>query len=105
MSTKENNLKTILNKTNTNENNTKAHEKGRFNALRSISGVFAIMAWIIGAATLILTFYFLSLPQIKIMSLVALILGGALTVLQIALSEIIKLFLAIEKNTRKSAVE
>jgi hypothetical protein len=75
----------------------------RYPALRTIARVYMVLAWIIGIAAIITTFYFLSEDEMKIFGLVSLIVGGLLTLGLAAISESIKVFLDIEYNTRKTS--
>lgn len=83
-----------------NENNTTRY---RYPALKTIAGVYMVLAWIIGAAAFITTFYFLSENRLQIFGLVSLIAGGLLALGLAAISESIKVFLDIEYNTRKAS--
>jgi len=85
---------------NNNETNT---TKYRYPALRTIAGVYMVLAWIIGIAAIITTFYFLSENRMQIFGLVSLIVGGLLALGLAAISESIKVFLDIEYNTRKTS--
>lgn len=73
----------------------------RYPALRTISGIYMVLAWIIGIAAIIVTFYFLSESNTKIFGIVSLVIGGLLALGLAAISEAIKVFLDIEYNTRK----
>ncbi len=75
----------------------------RYPALRTIAGVYMVLAWIIGIAAIITTFYFLSEDRMKIFGLVSLIVGGLLALGLAAISESKKVFLDIEYNTRKAS--
>ncbi|MEJ5303471.1 MAG: hypothetical protein HPY80_08515 [Bacteroidales bacterium] len=83
-----------------NEKNTPIH---RYPALRTIAGVYMVLAWIIGIVAIITTFYFLSEKGMQIFGLVSLIVGGLLALGLAAISESIKVFLDIEYNTRKAS--
>lgn len=76
----------------------------KYPALRTIAGIYSVIAWIIGIAAVIITIYFYSQNQtmglrIGVSSLVVgvLIILGLLSV-----SESIKVFIDIEENTRKA---
>lgn len=101
----ENNINDILgiddskSQSNTEQNS----NRYRYPALRTISGVYMVLAWIIGIAAIITTFYFLSEDRMKIFGLVSLVVGGLLALGLAAISESIKVFLDIEYNTRKTS--
>lgn len=82
-------------------NNEKTTNRYRYPALRTIAGVYMVLAWIIGIIAIITTFYFLSENGMQIFALVSLIVGGLLALALAAISESIKVFLDIEYNTRK----
>lgn len=83
-----------------NENNITRY---RYPALRTIAGIYMVLAWLIGIAAIITTFYFLSQNRMQIFGLVSLIVGGLLALGLAAISESIKVFLDIEYNTRKAS--
>ena len=76
-------------------------DNNRYPALKTISGVYIALAWIIGIIVFIGSLYFLSTESMKMMALGLILLGGLLVLGLAAISEIIKLFIDIEKNTRK----
>lgn len=76
----------------------------KYPALRTIAGIFAGLAWIIGLAAVIGTGYLITTGEQGIIASIPMILGGALTVIMlVAASELIKLFIDIEYNTRQAA--
>ena len=83
-------------------NNEKNITRYRYPALRTIAGVYMVLAWIIGIATIITTIYMLVDDELVI-GLVSLLVGGLLALGLAALSELIKVFLDIEYNTRKTS--
>jgi hypothetical protein len=101
----ENNINAILGieSSQSQSNNEKNTTRYRYPALRTIAGVYMVLAWIIGIAAIITTFYFLSEDRMKIFGLVSLIVGGLLALGLAAISESIKVFLDIEYNTRKAS--
>lgn len=84
-------------------NNSQTSNAYRYPALRTIAGIYMVFAWIVGIASVISTFYFLSNTNGKIFGLVSLVFGGILALGLAAISESIKVFLDIEYNTRKSS--
>ena len=101
----ENNINDILGieSSQSQSNNEANTTKYRYPALRTIAGVFMVLAWIHGIAAIITTFYFLSEDSMQIFGLVSLLVGGLLALGLAAISESIKVFLDIEYNTRKSS--
>lgn len=101
----ENNLNDILGieSSLSQNNNEESITRYRYPALRTIAGVYMVLAWIIGFVTIITTFYFLSEDRMKIFGLVSLVIGSLLTLGLAAISESIKVFLDIEYNTRKAS--
>ena len=100
----ENNINDILGieDSQSQSNNEKNITRYRYPALRTISGVYKALAWIIGIATIITTIYMLVDDELVI-GLVSLLVGGLLALGLAALSELIKVFLDIEYNTRKTS--
>ncbi|GHT13682.1 hypothetical protein AGMMS4956_10260 [Bacteroidia bacterium] len=84
-------------------NNEKNTTRYRYHALRTIAGIYMVLAWILGIAAIITTFYFLSENNLQIFGLVSFIVGGLLALGLAAISESIKVFLDIEYNTRKAS--
>jgi len=74
----------------------------RYPALRTISGIYMVLAWLIGIAAIIVTFYFLLKSDMKIFGLISFVFGGLLALGLAAISESIKVFIDIENNTRKN---
>ena len=72
----------------------------KYPALLTISTTYLIFGWIIGFATVIVTVYFFSKPELGIFGLVSLVIGGLLVLGLVSFSEIIKVFIDIENNTR-----
>lgn len=101
----ENNINDILGieSTKSQSNNEKTNSRNRYPALRIIAGVYMVLAWIIGIAAIISTFYFFSENSMQIFGLGSLIGGGLLALGLAAISESIKVFLDIEFNTRKAS--
>ncbi len=85
------------------DNNVKTTTRYRYPTLRTIAGVYMVLAWIIGIATIITMLYFLADSDMPIFGLVSLIVGGLLALGLAAISESIKVFLDIEYNTRKES--
>jgi len=76
----------------------------KYPALRTIAGIFAAFAWIVGLASLVAAIFFFSKGETGIVIALPIIIGGAITVLMLAAAaELIKLFIDIEHNTRKTA--
>lgn len=101
----ENNINDILgiDDSKSQSSNEQITNRYRYPALRTIAGVYMVLAWIIGIAAIITTVYFLSEDRMQIFGLVSLIVGGLLALGLAAISESIKVFLDIEYNTRKSS--
>jgi len=78
-----------------------ASDETRYPALRTISSVYLILAWIIGIVAIFTSLYFLSENNVKIFALASIIIGGLLALSMAAISEAIKVFIDIEHNTRK----
>ncbi|MBP7152308.1 MAG: hypothetical protein KBA43_06555 [Paludibacteraceae bacterium] len=99
----ENNINDILGigSSQSQNNIEKNSSRYRYSALRTIAHVYTVLAWIIGIAAIITTFYFLFGDNMIIFGLVSLIVGGLLALGLAAISESIKVFLDIEYNTRK----
>lgn len=74
----------------------------KYPALRIISGILKVIGWIIAIASIIATFYFLSEEDgLQFFSIASILGGGILTLGFLSMSEIIKVFIDIEENTRK----
>jgi len=103
----ENNINDILGieSSQSQSNNEKNTTRYRYPALRAIAGVYMVLAWIIGIAAIITTFYFFSKngDSMQLFGMVSLIVGGLLALGLAAISESIKVFLDIEYNTRKAS--
>lgn len=82
-----------------NEQNTNRH---RYPTLKAISGIYMVLAWVFGIAAIFTTLCFLSEDEMKIFGLVSLVVGGLLVLGLAATSQLIKVFLDIEFNTRKA---
>ena len=82
-------------------NNEKNNNSYRYPALRTIAGVYMVFTWIIGIITILTTLKFFFKDGNVIFGFVSLIAGGLLALGLGALSEVIKVFLDIEYNTRK----
>lgn len=77
----------------------------KYSALRFISKVFRIFAWIIAIADVLAIMYVLTLRELGIVIALGLLVGGGiLCIIHLALSELIKVFIDIEYNTRIGAV-
>lgn len=77
--------------------------RNRYPALKTISIIFSVLAWIVAIASIFVFFYFLIAEEEGILSIVAILVGGLLTIGILSTSEIIKVFIDIEENTRKIA--
>lgn len=77
-------------------------KKVRYPALELIANLLSIFGWIVGIITIaVVIFSFTSEPVNVISSVILLISGIFIAILNIALSELIKVFINIEENTRK----
>jgi len=78
--------------------------QNKYPALRIISGIFKVLGWIIALISVISTFYFLSEEDgIQFLAIASILGGGILTLSFLSISEIIKVFIDIEENTRKAS--
>ena len=78
--------------------------KERYPALRFISGVYRLLAWLFAIATVIVFVYMLSQGQMDILSGIGVLMGGGIIfVTLLATAEGIQVFVDIEHNTRISA--
>jgi hypothetical protein len=78
------------------------NDKKRYPALRTIAGIYFVLAWIVGIFAVIIAFYSLSQNENVGLYVVPSILVGAFIVLGLlATSESIKVFIDIEENTRR----
>jgi len=84
-------------------NNDKNSTRNRYPALKTISIIFSVLAWIIALASIFAFLYFLIAKEEGILSIVAILVGGLLTIGLLSISEIINVFMDIEENTRKTA--
>ena len=76
----------------------------RYPALRFISGVYRLLAWVILVSTVIVFIYFLYQGLfVNLFSFGAILIGGLLFVTLLATAEGIKVFIDIEHNTRITA--
>ena len=77
----------------------------KYPALRFISDLYKILAWIIVVATAIVFFFGLSQEKLGILVAIgSIVIGGILVVTLLAIAEGIKLFIDIEHNTRLTAM-
>jgi len=97
------NINDILGIDNTQDNTSKitGSEETKYPALRTISIIYLILAWIIVIVAIFASLYFLSESNVKIFALVSIIIGGILALSLAAISEAIKVFVDIEYNTRR----
>jgi len=72
----------------------------RYPALRLISGIFRIVAWLAGIAALIIIYKLISSNSDITFVLGTLVIGAILTISLLAISEIIIVLVDIEENTR-----
>ena len=76
----------------------------RYPALRFISGLYKVLAWLVCALSVVASIYLIFQGEVEIsIALGVLIVGGILFVSLLAIAEIIKVFIDIEHNTRISA--
>lgn len=74
----------------------------KYPALRTISAVYKIFAWVIGIVTLMIVIIALDKGDIGItISLISIVIGGLFVLGVLAVSESIKVFIDIEHNTRQ----
>ena len=79
-------------------------EDEKYPALRTISSVFIVLGVLVALASLFGGIYYFTKGEAGIVLAISTILGGAMTtLLLVAASELIGLFIDIEKNTRQSA--
>ena len=78
--------------------------KYRYPALRTIAGIYMVLAYIVGLVTLGVSFYLFT-EQGAVQGLVCLVLGTPIALGVAATSEGIKVFLDIEYNTRKASMK
>lgn len=80
----------------------------KYPALRTLSGVIAVIAWIAALATLIIVLALLSNARGEgswIIPVATLIVGTLIFIGLLAYAEIIKVFVDIEENTRMAATK
>lgn len=78
----------------------------KYPALRTLSGIIAFIAWTIPVLTLIIVIALLSKSEGEsswLLSVGTLAVGAIFFIALLAYSEIIKVFVDIEENTRKAA--
>ena len=76
----------------------------RYPALRFISGLYRLLAWLFAIATVIVFVYMLSQGQMDVLSGIGVLMGGGIIfVTLLAAAEGIQVFVDIEHNTRISA--
>lgn len=76
----------------------------KYPALRTISGIYKVFAWIIGIVTIIIAIIFLKAGEMGIIfSLVSIVVGGLIVLGVLAVAESIMVFIDIEHNTRQKA--
>ena len=76
-------------------------KKIRYPALNLISNVFQIFGWIVGIVTIGIVIYSFTIDPNIIYTTILLITGIFVSIINIAISEIIKIVIDIEENTRK----
>lgn len=82
------------------DQNSNSYDK--YPALRTISSVYKIFAWIVGIVTLIVATMFLNVGTIGIIfSLISIVVGGLIVLVVVAIGESIMVFIDIEHNTRQ----
>lgn len=76
----------------------------KYPALRFISGVFRLIAWIIAVISAIAIVYLITQGELGIVGALGVLIGGGiLFVIHLAIAELIKVFIDIEYNTRIGA--
>ncbi len=76
----------------------------KYPALKFISGVFRLIAWIIAIITVIAAVYLITQGDLGIVSALGVLVGGGiLFIIHLAIAELIKVFIDIEYNTRIGA--
>ena len=84
-------------------NNTPNTNRHRYPALSIISGLYNAFAWIIGVVAIIVSLVFFSKGEEGTIIAVSVLISGVLAFIGLlAMSELIKLFIDIEYNTRSS---
>jgi hypothetical protein len=85
-------------------NSDNSSTQNRYPALKTISSIFLVLAWIVAIASFMSLFYFLSESDgIQYLAIVSIFGGGLFTIGLLSISEIIKVFMDIEENTRKTS--
>lgn len=74
----------------------------KYPALRTISGIYKVFAWIIGIVSIIVAAIFLKAGETGlIFSLISIVVGGLIVLGVLAVAESIMVFIDIEHNTRQ----
>lgn len=76
-------------------------QKIRYPALNLIISIFQIFGWIVGIVTIGIVIYSFTIDPNIIYTTILLITGLFVSIINIAISEIIKIVIDIEENTRK----
>jgi hypothetical protein len=77
----------------------------KYPALRTIARLFTVYAWIAGIVTLIIASYFGTKSEGSIIVLPVIVIGALNVLVTLAVSELIKVVIDIEFNTRQKANE
>ncbi|HEY9170089.1 MAG TPA: hypothetical protein VIN72_11420 [Lutibacter sp.] len=78
----------------------------KYPALRTISAVYKVFAWVIGIVTLMIAIMALDKGDMGItISLISIVIGGLIVLGVLAVSESIKVFIDIEHNTRQKGIK
>lgn len=76
----------------------------KYPVLRTISRIMVFFAWLVAVATVIVFSIFLKFDgDLILFAFASLMFGGLVILVLLAYSEIIKVFVDIEENTRRSA--
>ncbi|MCF8363622.1 MAG: hypothetical protein K9G70_13475 [Prolixibacteraceae bacterium] len=87
-------------KTNEEQNNEKIIiTQNRYPALKTISDLYKFLSWLVLISAAAALLYFLAEEKVK-MGIISLVGGGVIALGLAAISEIIKVFIDIEYNTR-----
>lgn len=78
----------------------------KYPALRTISAVYKVFAWVIGIVTLMIAMLTWDQGNMGItISLISIVIGGLIVLGVLAVSESIKVFIDIEHNTRQKGIK
>jgi len=79
-------------------------DKTKYPALNVISAVYKFLAWLSAFISLLTSVIFLINDGVKTISIISIVIGVILFISFLAISEIIRLFIDIERNTRTFSI-